>query len=268
MAVLLHHEYVPSDRPLCTVASWPAWSFEPRFRAGHAVIFAGGCSQAQREGVVINQLGQRRGRREKLAAEPVRRPKAQAAVSSPAQAVAERSLAPAAARADWFALPHAGSLISPGGTPAAHFDRGHALFDQIWKGYCNIAGDIYHDSVRLVLATMVAAIRSDAGASRRLLLAALDGRFTILVSVPLMIEYEAVMTRVEHLNASRLSADDIAAVLDAVAEVAEPVELAFLWRCCVTRTTTWFLRRRSTVARMESSRSIGGTSDLRPRASE
>lgn len=86
--------------------------------------------------------------------------------------------------------------------------------------------------MRLILdtASMVAAIRSDAGASRRLMVAALERRFTLLASVPLMIEYQAVMTRPEHLEASGLSADEVNALLDAVAAVAEPVRLAFLWR--------------------------------------
>ncbi len=77
---------------------------------------------------------------------------------------------------------------------------------------------------------MVAAIRSDAGASRQLLVAGLEGRLMLSVSVPLMIEYQAVMTRPEHLEASRLSAEDVEVLLDAVAAVAEPVRLAFLWR--------------------------------------
>lgn len=77
---------------------------------------------------------------------------------------------------------------------------------------------------------MVAAIRSDAGASRRLLAAALERRFTLLASVPLMIEYQAVMGRPEHLDASGLSAGDVDVLLDTVATVAEPVRLAFLWR--------------------------------------
>lgn len=86
--------------------------------------------------------------------------------------------------------------------------------------------------MRLILdtATMIAAIRSDAGASRRLLVAALERRFTLLASVPLMIEYQAVMTRPEHLEASGLSVGDVDALLDAVAAVTEPVRLAFLWR--------------------------------------
>jgi predicted nucleic acid-binding protein len=77
---------------------------------------------------------------------------------------------------------------------------------------------------------MVAALRSDAGASRRLLVAALERRFTPLVSVALLIEYEAVMTRPEHLAVAGVSADEVGALLDAVALVAEPVRLAFLWR--------------------------------------
>jgi putative PIN family toxin of toxin-antitoxin system len=86
--------------------------------------------------------------------------------------------------------------------------------------------------MRLVLDTvaMVAAIRSDTGASRRLLVDALEDRFVMLVSVPLLIEYEAVMTRQEHLTASRLSVRDVKVLLDAVAAVAEPVRLDFLWR--------------------------------------
>jgi putative PIN family toxin of toxin-antitoxin system len=87
--------------------------------------------------------------------------------------------------------------------------------------------------MRLVLdtAAMVAAIRSDAGASRHLLRAVLQGEsVTLLVSVPLLIEYEAVMTRPEHLMAAGLTGAEVGTLLDAVAAVAEPVRLAFLWR--------------------------------------
>ena len=88
--------------------------------------------------------------------------------------------------------------------------------------------------MRLVLdtAAMVAAIRSDAGASRRLLQSALERRrgLTILVSVPLLVECEAVLTRPEHLKAANLSPADIKELLDAVGEVAEPVRLTYLWR--------------------------------------
>jgi putative PIN family toxin of toxin-antitoxin system len=86
--------------------------------------------------------------------------------------------------------------------------------------------------MRLVVDTvvMIAAIRSDRGASRQILVADLERRLTMLVSVPLMVEYEAVMTRHEHLAASSLSVADVEALLDAVAAVVEPVRFEFLWR--------------------------------------
>jgi predicted nucleic acid-binding protein len=88
--------------------------------------------------------------------------------------------------------------------------------------------------MRLVLdtAVMVAAIRSDAGASRMLVRSALERRYgvTMLVSVALLIEYEAVMTRREHLDASGLSSSEVGILLDAFAAIAEPVRLSYLWR--------------------------------------
>lgn len=86
--------------------------------------------------------------------------------------------------------------------------------------------------MRLVLdtATLVAAIRSHRGASNRLLAAGLERRLTLLVSTPLLVEYEAVLTRSEHLEAAGLTADEINVLLDAVTATAEPVRLAFLWR--------------------------------------
>jgi putative PIN family toxin of toxin-antitoxin system len=77
---------------------------------------------------------------------------------------------------------------------------------------------------------VTAAFRSDRGASRRLLAGALSRRFELLVSVPLMIEYEAVLTRPEHLTAAGASVEDVATVLDALATVVEPVRLSYLWR--------------------------------------
>ena len=77
---------------------------------------------------------------------------------------------------------------------------------------------------------MVAALRSDRGASRQLLLAALNRQFELLLSVPLMLEYEAVLTRAEHLAASGLNGAEVGRVLDDLAAVARPVRLAFRWR--------------------------------------
>jgi putative PIN family toxin of toxin-antitoxin system len=77
---------------------------------------------------------------------------------------------------------------------------------------------------------LVAALRSDRGASRQLLLAALNRRFELLLSVPLMLEYEAVLNRPEHLAACGLSSAEVGRVLDDLAAVARPVRLAFRWR--------------------------------------
>src|ERR1035441_3264493 len=92
----------------------------------------------------------------------------------------------------------------------------------------------YHEPVAAsyVLDTdvMVAALRSDRGASRQLLLAALNRRFELLLSVPLILEYEAVMTRPQHLAACGLSRAEVGRVLDDLAAVARPVRLAFRWR--------------------------------------
>jgi putative PIN family toxin of toxin-antitoxin system len=73
---------------------------------------------------------------------------------------------------------------------------------------------------------LVAAFRSDAGASRRVLEAARVRRFKLLLSVPLMLEYESVLTRPEHLAASGATREDVSAVLDELALLCERVELA------------------------------------------
>ncbi len=86
--------------------------------------------------------------------------------------------------------------------------------------------------MKLVLDTdvMVAALRSDAGASRRLLKLLLDHRLSVVISVPLAIEYEAVLTRPEQLAASGLDAVEVGILLDAIVALATQVKLAFLWR--------------------------------------
>lgn len=77
---------------------------------------------------------------------------------------------------------------------------------------------------------MVAAFRSAHGASRRCLLCGLERRVTLLVSTPLLLEYEAVLTRPEHLCISRASTEDVSLVLDDVAESSDWVRLDYLWR--------------------------------------
>jgi putative PIN family toxin of toxin-antitoxin system len=86
--------------------------------------------------------------------------------------------------------------------------------------------------MRVVLDTdvMVAALRSPRGASAKLLGQILTGRWVALASVPLFVEYEAVMTREEHLDAAEASVADVQNLLDALAGVVEPVEIRYLWR--------------------------------------
>jgi putative PIN family toxin of toxin-antitoxin system len=86
--------------------------------------------------------------------------------------------------------------------------------------------------MRLVLDTdvLVAALRSDQGASRQLLLEALELRIDMLVSVPLVLEYEAVLTRPEQLKSFGLTAGEVESILDSIVLVAERVSFQFLWR--------------------------------------
>jgi predicted nucleic acid-binding protein len=77
---------------------------------------------------------------------------------------------------------------------------------------------------------LVASFRSGLGASRQLVLGALEGAFELLASVPLIIEYEAVLTRPEHLSASELTVHQVNEIVDALVKVSTPVDLRFLWR--------------------------------------
>ena len=63
-----------------------------------------------------------------------------------------------------------------------------------------------------------------------LLTAALERRYMILASVPLMLQYESVLTRAEHLAAAKISAADVETLLDAIAVIAEPIRISYLWR--------------------------------------
>jgi putative PIN family toxin of toxin-antitoxin system len=86
--------------------------------------------------------------------------------------------------------------------------------------------------VRVVLDTnvLVAASRSRLGASFTLLRALRSGRYKALVSVPLMLEYEAVLSRPDQLIASARTPAMTAAFLDAICLCTEPVHLHYLWR--------------------------------------
>ncbi|MDX2225320.1 MAG: PIN domain-containing protein [Rhodospirillaceae bacterium] len=77
---------------------------------------------------------------------------------------------------------------------------------------------------------IVAALRSDTGASRLLVEAALRGEFDLLLSVPLALEYEAVVMRPQHCLAAGLSPMEALFFVDKLISVARPVDVAFSWR--------------------------------------
>jgi predicted nucleic acid-binding protein len=86
--------------------------------------------------------------------------------------------------------------------------------------------------IRLTLDTnvLVAGTRSRLGASFRLLHLWEAKQFMVPASVPLFLEYEAVLKRSEHLSASKLTEDDIDSLLREWAMWVEPVTLHYLWR--------------------------------------
>lgn len=86
--------------------------------------------------------------------------------------------------------------------------------------------------MKLVLDTnvLVAGLRSKKGASHRILTLLPKGKLKLLLSVPLLIEYEAVLKRPHHREASGLSDRDVDAILDMIAAGAKEIRLHYLWR--------------------------------------
>lgn len=77
---------------------------------------------------------------------------------------------------------------------------------------------------------IVAAIRSTSGASAEIVRRVLRGELHIEASVAVVLEYEAVVTRDEHLNAGGVTAAEALTVIDALAALAQPVDIHFRWR--------------------------------------
>lgn len=86
--------------------------------------------------------------------------------------------------------------------------------------------------MRLVLDTdvIVAGLRSRTGASRQLLILLGQRRYQAVASVAIMLEYEAVLSRTENLDAFNLTIQEIERFLDGLATVVTPVVPFFLWR--------------------------------------
>lgn len=90
--------------------------------------------------------------------------------------------------------------------------------------------------IRVVVDTdvMVAAFDSPNGASRQLLVDILDGKAALPLSVGLMFEYEAVLTRPRLLKMTGVSAAEVGEVLDELARLCIPVPLDYRWRPAAT----------------------------------
>ena len=86
--------------------------------------------------------------------------------------------------------------------------------------------------MRYVLATniVVAALRRTKGASAAVVRGVREGRGTYLLSTALLLEYEAICKRPEHLAAAGLTEREVDVVLDVLAASAERVETSYRWR--------------------------------------
>lgn len=107
--------------------------------------------------------------------------------------------------------------------------------------------------MRLVLDTnvVVAALRSPTGASAALLNRAFSGDFTMLISVALVLEYEAVCGQAAQRAVSGLGRDDVRTFITALCRVGEHVNAGSCGgRFFVTRRTKWCWKQRSMGERM------------------
>lgn len=86
--------------------------------------------------------------------------------------------------------------------------------------------------LRLVLDTdvIVAALRSPQGASAALVKAARYKRVQLLASTAMMMEYEAVCTRKEHLSGANLTRPEVQTYLDVLCSLTDYVEPHYSWR--------------------------------------
>lgn len=89
---------------------------------------------------------------------------------------------------------------------------------------------LWHMIVVLDTDVIFAGVVSPSGASRLLLREVGLGRLVAAASVPLMLEYEAVLKRPETLQRSGATAEDMDVILDQLAATLRHVEIWYLWR--------------------------------------
>lgn len=83
-------------------------------------------------------------------------------------------------------------------------------------------------SVVLDTNVLISALRSKKGASFRLISLLVQDKFKINISVPLILEYESIITKeLDNLNIDR---NDIDIILDYLCSVGEKHEIFYLWR--------------------------------------
>jgi predicted nucleic acid-binding protein len=120
--------------------------------------------------------------------------------------------------------------------------------------------------VELDASVIVAATRSKNGASRQLLRGALSGRFELLLSVALALEYEAVLKRPQQLAASGGTIAEIDEVLKGLIAVCVPAHRAFFWRPLLPDADDGMVLEAAISGHADCSRhSIGGILSTRPR---
>ncbi len=99
--------------------------------------------------------------------------------------------------------------------------------------------------MRVVLDTdvILSGFVSPHGASRLGLRAALRREIEMLVSVPLALEYEAVLTRPQNLKRAAAEAQQVHQLLDAILRQAQPATAPICGgRLCVIPATRWYRR--------------------------
>ena len=89
---------------------------------------------------------------------------------------------------------------------------------------------LWHMVIVLDTDVVVAAVVSATGASRFLMMEIALGRLPAAASVPLMLEYEAVLKRPTTLERSGATVADMDVVLDQLAATMRPVPIWYLWR--------------------------------------
>jgi len=77
---------------------------------------------------------------------------------------------------------------------------------------------------------VVAGMRSPTGASAALLVLLLQKQATLLLSVAVALEYEAICQMAEHRLAAGASERDVQNLVDALISISEPVEVHYQWR--------------------------------------